>query len=1240
MKVTSEEAFEDLIEKHLLKHGGYEKADPDTFDASLGLIPSDLLAYAELAQPKIWAKLQTTLGESLGDKVIKAFVSMAQKQGVLGILRHGLEFHGRKLRFCTFQPAHGLNPQVEELYKANRLAVARQVHFDPKAKGKSLDLVIFLNGIPLVTAEVKNALTNQKATHAIRQYQQDRDPTAPIFRFKERALVHFAIGNDEVHMTTRLAKKSTFFLPFNRGCGTGAGNPTITDKHRTSYLWEEIWKRDSLLDIFARFVHLQKTESKGSDGKKKTKEVMIFPRYHQLDCVRELVKEARTNGAGANYLVQHSTGSGKSNSIAWLAHRLATLHDEDDNKVYDSVVVITDRVILDRQLQDTIYQIDHKQGVVKRVEKHSSELAAALKQGVPIIISTIHKFGFIADQVEGLPDRRYAVLVDEAHSSQSGDMAANMKEILGKGSIAAKFKEEAGDVAAPDQAALRAAIARGPQPNLSYFAFTATPKAKTLELFKHTQDGKPAPFHLYSMRQAIEEKFVLDVLKGYTTYTRYFELIKAIEDDPELDKKKAARALARFVNLHPTNVAQKVEVVVEHFRSTVMQKLGGKAKAMVVTASRLMAVRYKKAFDAYVKEKAYGDLSALVAFSGDLRDPDDPTTQDKPYTEPEMNKNPTTGKPLAETELRRAFAGDEYNVLIVANKYQTGFDQPLLCAMYVDKRLSGIQAVQTLSRLNRCYPGKEETFVLDFVNDRKEILASFQDYYEGTTVAEESDPQRLHELEAELNDTQVYHQSEIDSFASVFFKHQVRQRSTDNARLNAALDPAVDRFKALEEDKAEDFRGKLQAYCNLYGFLAQVFAVNGPGLEKLYAFGKCLLRKLPAKGESAAQVDLGDDVALHFYRLEKIAQGTLALTAEGTQEIQGPGSTGTGQPKPEVKERLSSLIQVINDRFTTEFDAQDLVDAVAAQLLADPKVQEAAEANDKEHFGIALKKPLEDALLDKHGKNGEFVDAVFTDVEILKAFKAEMVEGLFRKLKGERRWGNLTKSLATKGYMHSRLRGRKDAVGWKAASSDPKKLVGLLDLAVQLADSPMPDSFAGTKYPPKDLDGLSNMLTGVLDLAETEAEGSKGLSKAERTSLAGKSARLLEPFWARLLAALEPEAFLERMASFVEKKKVGMIGIGMLHQVLREKGLGPFNEESFKLSPKVTDGWEKLDTFSNSIRDLVDLRLRVAHKSPSITSEEADQAAKWAVIVILSMVEHNEEALRASLGSTSGEAAA
>jgi hypothetical protein len=331
---------------------------------------------------------------------------------------------------------------------------------------------------------------------------------------------------------------------------------------------------------------------------------------------------------------------------------------------------------------------------------------------------------------------------------------------------------------------------------------------------------------------------------------------------------------------------------------------------------------------------------------------------------------------------------------------------------------------------------------------------------------------------------------------------------------------------------------------------------------------------------------------------------------------------------------------VINDRFITEFDAQDLVDAVAAQLLADPKVQEAAEANDKEHFGIALKKPLEDALLDKHGKNGEFVDAVFTDVEILKAFKAEMVEGLFRKLKGERRWGNLTKSLATKGYMHSRLRGRKDAVGWKAASSDPKKLVGLLDLAVQLADSPMPDSFAGTKYPPKDLDGLSNMLTGVLDLAETEAEGSKGLSKAERTSLAGKSARLLEPFWARLLAALEPEAFLERMASFVEKKKVGMIGIGMLHQVLREKGLGPFNEESFKLSPKVTDGWEKLDTFSNSIRDLVDLRLRVAHKSPSITSEEADQAAKWAVIVILSMVEHNEEALRASLGSTSGEAAA
>lgn len=1232
MKATTEAAFETLIEAHLIGNAGYVEADLSSFDINQGIIPKDLLDYVQLAQPAVWDKLQTSLGAALPDKVLETFYSFAATQGTLWVLRHGLPFHGRTLRLATFQPAHGLNPEVKALYDANRLTVARQVHYDPHAPNNSIDLVIFLNGIPIVTAELKNALTHQNAKHAVRQYREDRSPSAPLLRFKERALVHFAVGSDEVFMTTRLAGKSTRFLPFNRGHGTGAGNAPVEGKHRTCYLWEDVWTRDSLLDIVARFMHLEKIETTDSEGHTNTKETMIFPRYHQLDAVRRLVGAAREQGAGYNYLVQHSTGSGKSITIAWLAHRLSSLHDSEDKKIYDAVVVITDRLVLDAQLQDTIYQIDHKQGVVQRIDQDSKQLAEALKQGVPIIITTIHKFGFIAELVGDLPDRRYALLVDEAHSSQSGEMAINMKEILGKGSIAAKYEEEVDDVDVPDQAALRAAIARGPQDNLSYFAFTATPKAKTLELFGHQVEGKPAPFHLYSMRQAIEEGFVLDVLRGYTTYRRYFKLLKAVEDDPSLDKRKAARALARFVTLHPTNVAQKTEVIIEHFRHTVMPMLGGRAKAMVVTDSRLMATRYKRSFDKYIKEKGYTDIGVLVAFSGEVRDKDDPTTLESPLTEPTMNRDPKTGRSLPETELRRAFAGDRYNILIVANKYQTGFDQPLLCAMYVDKRLSGIQAVQTLSRLNRCYPGKEETFVLDFVNEREEILESFQIYYEGTTVAEKVDPQRLHELQVELDEAQVYHQQEVDAFAKVFFKLPNAQQAADNASLNAALAPAVDRFNDLEEAPAEAFRDRLVAYCNLYSFLGQVVPFSSAALEKLYAFGKMLLRRLPAKGEDSPAVELGDDVALHYYRLQKIQEGNLELAAKGIQEVYGPGETGSGGKKDPQKEKLSNLIALINERFSTDFDAQDLVNAVEKALLADEKLQQAAAANDKANFALELRPAVEKAMLEKHDDNEKFIDEVLSKKELLEFFHAQMLEGVYRKLKGDQRWVNLSKTLASKGYTHSRLRDRKDVEPWRPAAGDIKGVSELFALAVRLAEAPHPASFDGTKYPRADLSGLGPHLLDVFD--GLEKEETKGLGKAERNNLAKSASQLIEPFWARLLAELEPEAFLERMASFVAKKKENLIGIAMLHELLRETHRGPFNEQSFKLSPKTTEGWEELDTFSNAIRDLVALRLKAAHKSPDLLAEEAGQAAWCSVVVILALVEHNADDLHKALGGT------
>ncbi|MFY9973075.1 MAG: type I restriction endonuclease subunit R, partial [Chromatiaceae bacterium] len=600
------------------------------------------------------------------------------------------------------------------------------------------------------------------------------------------------------------------------------------------------------------------------------------------------------------------------------------------------------------------------------------------------------------DKIEHLPDRRYAIIVDEAHSSQTGEMAVTVKELLSDSSIAARLEAEGEDLSTPDQLALRAALFRGPQPNMSFFAFTATPKHKTLELFGHKgADGKPTPFHLYSMRQAIEEGFILDVLKGYTTYKRFFQLAKSVAADPELDKHKAAAALARFVNLHPTNIAQKTEIIIEHFRSCVMHRLQGRAKAMVVTGSRLMAVRYKQAFDAHLKAKGYTDIRCLVAFSGEVQDDQ---VKGVAYSEPGMNLG------IREKELPDRFASNHYQVLIVANKYQTGFDQPLLCAMYVDKRLDGIQAVQTLSRLNRTSPGKEETFVLDFVNEREAILASFQDYYQSTTVADEVDPQRLHELEHELAQLQIYTPSEVDGFAAVFFKLKGDKNLADNAKLNAWLDPAVDRFKALKtsesdeagQERQEEFRGKLTAFTSLYGFLGQIVPFADPDLEKLYAYGRMLLRKLP-RPDSGGPVDLGDDVVLASFKLKLETEGDLSLKAEGTGALPGPEYTGTGKGRAPT-EKLSTIIQLINERFGTDFDAQDLVDGVTDQLVADKALQQAARVNDKGNFAVPFHEALDDALVSRHEKHGDFINKVFQDQALGEFFRAWMLDQVYGKL--------------------------------------------------------------------------------------------------------------------------------------------------------------------------------------------------------------------------------------------------
>ena len=991
----NEEAFETAIEHHLLSQGGYTKGDPSTFDQERGFDPTALLAFIQETQPREWEYLVTIqkdkAEETLLDDLCRALNS--EHEGCLKVLRHGFKCFGKLFRVAYFKPASGMNPETQRLYAANHLTITRQLRYSSR-HGNTLDLVLSLNGIPVATAELKNPMTGQTWHNAVHQYKNDRDQTDLIFQFKKRALVHFAVDPDEVHMTTRLSGKSTRFLPFNLGDGTGAGNPHNPNGYKTAYLWEYVWKRDSFLDILARFIHLQ-VKTKKLGNKKVKKEIMIFPRYHQLDVVRKLVVAARETGPGTNYLVQHSTGSGKSNSIAWLAHRLASLHNDQDEKVFDSVVVITDRLVLDQQLQDTIYQFEHKQGVVQKIEKDSTQLANALGSAVPIVISTLQKFPFVTKKIGELPSRSYAVIIDEAHSSQGGESATDLKGVLAATQIkeaAKQYAEEQG-LLDYEEKILRTMAERGKQPNISFFAFTATPKYKTLEVFGHLgPDGKPHPFHLYSMRQAIDEHFILDVLKHYTTYKTYFKLIKSIEDDPKVDKKKAARALARFLTLHPHNIAQKTEVMVEHFQHFVRHRIGGRAKAMVVTSSRLHAVKYKLSFDSYIAEKGYTGIKTLVAFSGTVIDPDVPTVE---YTEVGMNNG------IKEKELPERFASDEYQVLLVAEKYQTGFDQPLLHTMYVDKRLAGVQAVQTLSRLNRIHPGKEDTFVLDFVNETQEILDAFQPYYEQTSIGERAEARQLYELQAKLDAYQVYYWREVEEFCKIFYKPRNLQRPADHAKMNTCIDPAVSRFKELEMDVQDVFRKTLVAYRNLYSFLSQIIPFQDSDLEKLYSYIRFLLTKLPKRDPGAAY-HLDDEVALKYYRLQKISEGAIDLQPGEKREIPGPTSVGTGAGHEE-KIELSELIDILNVRFGTEFKPGDqlFLDSIREDAVTDISLRQAALANTMENFSYVFLKALEGLFIDRMDQNEEITAKFMNEKDFQKVVGQHLLEQVYKQIREE-----------------------------------------------------------------------------------------------------------------------------------------------------------------------------------------------------------------------------------------------
>ena len=997
----SEFAFETVIETKLLGNG-YVSVDRDGFDCERAIFPQEVLTFIRSTQPKEWAKLEALHGDKTGDQILSDLCKWMDSNGSLATLRHGFKCYGRTLHAAFFKAAHELNPELEVSYAANRLGLTRQLHFSARCE-KSLDVTLSLNGIPVATVELKNPLTGQTVEDARRQYQRDRDPREPIFEFKRRTLVHFAVDTEAVMMTTRLAGTATQFLPFNKGWDNGAGNPPdfAGRAYRTAYLWEEVLQRDSLLDLLARFIHLQIEDKHDDQGRKVKKETMIFPRYHQLRAVRKLVEAARQEGVGNNYLVEHSAGSGKSNTIGWLTHRLASLHDDKNRRVFDSVVVVTDRVVLDQQLQDTIYQFEHKRGVVQKIDESSRQLAGALENAVPVIITTLQKFPFVSRQLlkmaeergaQGtgtLATRHCAVIIDEAHSSQGGETATDLKEVLGGEGLREEASRRAAEEGLADMEELfRSMAKRGRQANLSFFAFTATPKHKTLAVFG--RNGEPSD--RYTMRQAIEEQFILDVLKYYTTYATYFKLLKACDDDPNVERKKAAKALARFMKLHPHNIAQKTEVMVEHFNTMTRHKIGGHAKAMVVTGSRLEAVRYKQSFDRYIKEKGY-QIKSLVAFSGTVQDD---KVADLTYTEEGMNYG------IREKELPEKFATREYQVLLVAEKYQTGFDQPLLHTMYVDKRLGGIQAVQTLSRLNRIHPLKEDAFVLDFFNDRQEIREAFKTYYEGAEMGEEVDPSRLYQIKTELDASGIYLFEEVERFCEVYFMPKQKQSVRDHQAMNAALDPAVSRFTVRQRDdegEAEELRGKVQAFRNLYGFLSQVIPYQDSDLERLYVFLRHLAAKLPRrKTGTAYQFD--DEVQLEYYRLQKISEGSISLRDGTAQRLDGPTEVGSGIARPQSM-ALSQLIDVVNERFGTDFNQADqfFFDQIVEAAMADAGLRQAAAVNPSDKFELVFKHLLESLFVERMDQNEEIFVRFMNDAPFQKVVTAWMASEAYRRLR-------------------------------------------------------------------------------------------------------------------------------------------------------------------------------------------------------------------------------------------------
>ena len=1002
----NEKQFESNIEDFLISpDGGYEKATDAGYASSSGIALDihTLVGFVKATQPIMWQRFEKQCNSDPYRKFYKCFEDAVQMDGLLSVMRHGFKHRGMDFKVCYFKPESTLNDVAVKRYGQNVCQCIRQWHYSQQ-NNNSVDMMLAINGIPVVAIELKNQLTGQTVDNAKLQWQYDRDQREPAFWLNHRILAYFAVDLYEAWMTTELKGTDTYFLPFNQGSNGagndgGAGNPQAEDdNYVTSYIWENVLQKDSLLDIIQKFISFEvKTEKK--DGKNVTKKRLIFPRFHQLDVVRKLIADVRENGSGNNYLIQHSAGSGKSNSIAWTAYRLASLHNDTNEPVFTSVVIVTDRRNLDAQLQETITGFDHMFGSVCAIDekKSSKDLRDALNAGKRIIVTTLQKFPVIYEEVDDTTDKRFAIIVDEAHSSQTGSSAIKLKAALADVSDAlkeyAELEGKAEDELLDDNDRLvREMIAHGRHKNLSFFAFTATPKGATLEMFgTEWNDGSYHPFHVYSMRQAIEEGFILDVLQNYTTYRTCYQIAKNTKDNPDVPQSKALKTIKKYEELHPYNIQQKSAIIVETFRNVTKQKIKGKGKMMVVTSSRLAAVRYYHEIKNYLESNGYNDVEILAAFSGSIKDPDD--KRDIEWTESKLNG-------VNESQTKQIFH-DEGNILIVAEKYQTGFDEPLLHTMIVDKKLRGVKAVQTLSRLNRTHPDKQDTFILDFVNSKEDILKAFQPFYQETLLAQEINTDLIYKTQKMLREFKIYDDSDIENVNKIYFDEDKRKANKIQAAITNALLPIQRKYNDLNQEQRYQFRKLCRTFVKWYEYITQIVRMFDKQMHDEYIFCSYLAKVVPA--DPKIPFDLGDRVKLKYYNLEKTYEGSIGLV----KEEKGVYKTAKLKKPVKMTETLSPLEQVIekiNQQYMGNFTDGDkvVITALHQKLKNNKKLIKAAKTDGRQIFEKNIFPQLfDDAAQEAYVESTETYTKLFEDAGKYHAIMDALAQAMFDEMKNE-----------------------------------------------------------------------------------------------------------------------------------------------------------------------------------------------------------------------------------------------